>query len=64
MVDMGEEHRHLSNFSSMPEWHTTADRSMAKALVSHETVFCNGLLRYIRCKHLGAGVYKVYTSTT
>ena len=60
-IDVVEEMRILSNLGSMPGHTTTVDRAMAKALVFHETVFCGGYLRNIRAKHLGVGVYKIYT---
>jgi len=60
-VDLQEVHRILCNLSSMPGFHTTTNRATAAAVVGHETVFCNGDLRNIRLKSLGAGVYKIYS---
>jgi hypothetical protein len=61
LVDPAEVRRILSNLSSMPGHTTTTDRATARELVSHEFVFCGGLVRRILVKHLGVGVYKVYT---
>lgn len=53
--------RHLHNFSVMPGWNSTANKEVARKLLESEWVFCNGDMRDIRVKHMGLGVYKVYT---
>jgi hypothetical protein len=53
--------RYLNNFSVIPGWNGTVDRATAKKLLMSEFVFCNGDVRGIRAKHIGCGVYKVYT---
>lgn len=45
----------------MPGGHTTDNLATAKAVLEHDTIFCNGLLRQIRTKHLGCGVYRIFT---
>lgn len=60
-VDQSEVSRILSNLSSMPGHTTTGNKALAAELVGHDFLFCNGELRYIRAKHLGAGVYRIYT---
>jgi hypothetical protein len=53
--------RFLHNFSTCPGWNGTVDKPTAKKLLESEWVFCNGTMRDIRAKHLGLGVYKVFT---
>jgi len=53
--------RHLHNFSVNPGWTSTTSKDVAKGLLESEWVFCNGRMRDIRAKHLGLGVYKVFT---
>lgn len=60
-VDLAEVSRHLHNFSTMPDWSFTTNRATAKKMLESEWVFCNGDMRDIKVKHLGLGVYKVYT---
>lgn len=60
-VDPKEVARYLHNFSSMPSWNGTVNQATARELLKHECVFCRGDIRDIRTKHLGLGVYKVYT---
>jgi hypothetical protein len=60
-INHSEYSRHLNNLSVCPDWNTTVDKTMAKALLESDFVFCNGLIRYIRSKHLGCGVYRIYT---
>ena len=60
-VDETEVSRHLNHASVMPGWNATMNRATAKRLLESEWVFCNGDMRDIRVKHLGLGVYKVYT---
>lgn len=60
-ADTAEVSRYLNNFSVMPDWNGTVNKATAKALLYHEWVFCNGIIRDIRSKHLGCGVYKVFT---
>ena len=61
-ADAQEVSRTLHNLSVYRDWNTTVDRATAKALLEYEWVFCNGYMRDIRVKHLGLGVYKVFTS--
>lgn len=56
-----EYQRILNNLSSVPEYHITTDKITAKKLLESESVFCNGDLRNIKVKHLGLGVYKVFS---
>jgi hypothetical protein len=58
---MTEVARHLSNLSSVPGWNLTTDKVTARALLAHEWVFCQGDMRDICVRHLGLGVYKVWT---
>jgi hypothetical protein len=60
-VDDSEVTRYLHNFSVCPGWNGTVSKAIAKRLLESEWVFCNGDMRDIRAKHLGCGVYKVYT---
>lgn len=53
--------RCLHNFSVFAGWNTTTDKATAKKLLESEWVFCNGDMRDIRTKHLGLGIYRVYT---
>lgn len=56
-----EVNRILNNLSSFALSNTTCDKATAKAVLEHEYVFCRGDMRDIRVKHLGVGVYKVYS---
>jgi len=59
--DAAEVSRFQHNLASMPGWNGTTNRAVAKALLETEWLFCRGDIRDIRVKHLGLGVYKVYT---
>lgn len=56
-----EVHRIMSFLCSMAAATSTTDRKTAKEILMSETLFCNGELREIKVKHLGVGVYKVFT---
>ncbi len=59
--DAAEVTRIFHNLCVMPSWSTTTNRATAKRVLESEWVFCNGDMRDIRVKHLGLGVYKVYS---
>ncbi len=61
VADSLEVSRILGNLSSMPGWNTTTDKATAKKVLESEWVFCNGDMRDIRVKHLGLGVYKIFS---
>lgn len=56
-----EAHRHMHNLCSMATYSATMDKATAKQLLQVEWVFCHGEARNIKVKHLGLGVYKVYS---
>ena len=58
---MSEYQRILSNLSSMALFNTTTDKVTARKVLESEFVICQGVIRFIQVKHLGLGVYKVYT---
>ena len=60
-ADAAKVHDILCTMSSLPLWNTTTDKATAKAVLETEFVFCYGEIRDIRVKHLGIGVYKVFT---
>lgn len=51
------------NFALNPNFQTTMTRQQLSKLLldSGGNLFCRGYLRDIKSKHLGAGVYKVWT---
>ncbi len=59
--DIANLQTYMNNMASMPSWSTTTDRATAQALLKYEWIFCRSDRRDIRVKHLGLGVYKVYT---
>ena len=60
-TDEAEINRHITNFSVAERYSVIGTKAVAKRLLETEFVFCNGDMRDIRVKHLGLGVYKVYT---
>ena len=60
-ADPAEVSRWLHNLASFPGWSGTTDRATAKALLESEWLFCHGDMRDIRVKHMGLGVYRVWT---
>lgn len=48
-------------FSGFAIGTTTTTKRIAHGLLQHEFVFCRGDMRDFRVKHLGVGVYKVWT---
>lgn len=60
-AESAEVTRWLNNLSVMPSWNGTTSKAVAKSLLEPEWVFCNGDIRDVRVKHLGLGVYKVWT---
>ena len=53
--------RILENLSSMAGFNTTTDKATARAVIEHQWIFCHGEIRDIRTKHLGVGVYKIFS---
>ena len=62
--DVDEETRRVWGFlGNMPIGHSTLTRKQLKSLLlkTDGSIICNGRLRDICSKHIGAGVYKVWT---
>lgn len=60
-VNPREVSRLLNCLSGIPLFTTTTDKATARKVLESEFVFCNGLMRDIKVKHLGVGVYKLYS---
>jgi hypothetical protein len=59
--DQAEYEYCLRGLSSMPAWNTTTTKEVARKLLKSELIVCNGDIRDVKVKHLGLGVYKVYS---
>jgi hypothetical protein len=61
--EQNERRRVISFLASMPAAHSTVTKEDAKEIMldTGGTLFCNGLLRNIVIKSIGAGVYKIWT---
>ena len=60
-VNQQEVSRLLNCLSGMALFTTTTDKTTARKVLESEFVFCNGLIRNIKVKHLGVGIYKLYS---
>ena len=60
-ANLSEVRRIRCNLSSMEAYRTETDRPTAKAILMDGFVICNGYNRNVRTKHLGCGVYEVFS---